>query len=288
MHANRNMELHSISSLKNTLTSKEPTISLLLKYLQHHYEDFPHPTVTNSNQTSRESPRDHLYNADARDLGNFHLRRSSSAQEFKRSLRVQLKLSDYTGLDFCLRESNAEVLSAFQLPKSRHAGPSVTATFSDRYKILGQRSRARVKVPANYEANTADNRPENHPICILHGETIVPEFWACRFPQTNLVRCSCDCRYVPLWFCSCFRGNARLKGVEKINRLVIYLSGKWDGRNIIELKNRITCFLIINFKLVFEELNIFYTKFVYYSENFEICSDLSERGFFRYFYFHKC
>lgn len=46
----------------------------------------------------------------------------------------------------------------------------------DRGKIVGQRpSRQRARVPANYEADTADKRSESaHAICIPRRETIVP------------------------------------------------------------------------------------------------------------------
>lgn len=61
----------------------------------------------------------------------------------------------------------------------------------DRGKIVGQRpGRQRARVPANYEADTADKRSEStHAICIPRRETIVPSIlWLRKFYEDGEMR----------------------------------------------------------------------------------------------------
>lgn len=61
----------------------------------------------------------------------------------------------------------------------------------DRGKIVGQRpGRQRARVPANYEADTADKRSEStHAICIPRRETIVPGIlWLRKFYEDGEMR----------------------------------------------------------------------------------------------------
>lgn len=78
-----------------------------------------------------------------------------------------------------VHKSRGEEGFEFEVRKRWHARRRRCRWFEslrDRGKIVGQRpSRQRARVPANYEADTADKRSESaHAICIPRRETIVP------------------------------------------------------------------------------------------------------------------
>lgn len=134
---------------------------------------------------SQISKREHNYPP-----GNFHCGVWKSeggdhpVQEFESSLRVQLKLPSQARLDLslvveiqCTKARRGRVWIRGKEAVAREKETlSLVRESRDRGKIVGQRpSRQRARVPANYEADTADKRSESaHAICIPRRETIVP------------------------------------------------------------------------------------------------------------------